>query len=504
MVVITALSSILNLFIPLGVASSIILFAGGLLLFVRYHPFQGMRVDRYPTGVWVLLALIFLTVLEIATHRPSVSDTALYHAQTIRWFESYPAVAGLGNLHHRLAFNSSWLVLHAAFSLAFLGLRSFHLVNSFFILIVLSYFLGGIKDLSRGTASWSVFCKILFIPLTFYLFSSVVSSPAYDLPVSLLIWLIVILWMEMIERDSGFNAYSLVIFILSVYALTIKLSALPLAGFAAWLIIAQVREKNWRRTAALFAMASLILIPWMARSVILSGYLVFPVSAIDLFSPDWKIPVGQVEDVKNGVVGFARLPGKNWQSALTMPFSEWVPIWFKDLTSNQQGILLFALLSPVLLWLMRFLNFKITRYQIFGFFVLYVGILFWFFSAPDIRFGYGFLVGACLLALSLFASILLKNTNASIRSTGFVVLLVLFQAYSLFYSVDAATLKDRILFPKDYSASRAEPCDIKNGTVYCRVEGGQCNYELFPCIPSPRPNVEMRGETFSDGFRVIP
>ena len=42
---------------------------------------------------------------------------------------------GLGNLNGRLAYNSSWLLLNAAFSAAFLGLRSFHVMAGLLFLI---------------------------------------------------------------------------------------------------------------------------------------------------------------------------------------------------------------------------------------------------------------------------------------------------------------------------------------------------------------------------------
>ena len=148
----------------------------------------------------------------------------------------------------------------------------------------------------------------------------------------------------------------------------------------------------------------------------------------------------------------------------------------------------------------------ITKRQLFGYFVLYAGVVFWFFSAPDVRFGYGFLVGASVFVFSLILLVLIRKVEPSIKFVKYAVFLglLLFQGYTFSYSLDLATLKERIIFPFDYSRSRAELCDIKNATVYCRVEGGQCDYDKFPCIPSPRPNVEMRGPTFQDGFRTSP
>jgi len=70
-----------------------------------------------------------------------------------------------------------------------------------------------------------------------------------------------------------------------------------------------------------------ILTPWVARNIILSGYLVYPVPQIDLFSVDWKLPYQYVIDEKLATQGWSRLPGPYWRDSLGMELSEWVPKW---------------------------------------------------------------------------------------------------------------------------------------------------------------------------------
>ena len=503
---VSVLASAANLFLPLGSVFAVLLFAGGVVIHWRLNPFRGLRFIPLSAWTWILTALITLAVLEISTHRPSVSDTALYHAQTIRWFEAYPVVPGLGNLHHRLAFNSSWLVLNAALSFSFLGLRSFHLVSGFFFLIVQFFFLGGVIEFSEGKFSWSGLFKVLAIPLSFYLFASVVSSPAYDMPVSLLTWVIVTLWLESTEDESKPNGRDALIFLLSVYAVTIKLSAFPLLLFPALVFATRVKA-NEKRFAGLLAISAItILILWMVRSVILSGYLVFPISQLDFFSFDWKIPIARLPEIRDGIIGFARLPGRDWESVLTMSFSTWFPLWFENLTANQRVMFIFAGISPFILGLAGLLNpSRVAPRPFFGFIVIYAGMIFWFFSAPDVRFGYGYLAGILLFITSLGLFLLIRKTDSSLIFSKMILPLglILFQFYFLAFSLDASTLTGRLILPVDYSRSRAEACDIVNSAVYCRIEGGQCNYDKFPCIPSPRMNVKPRGPSFRNGFRVV-
>ena len=508
LMVLTVSASILNIFIPLGIVSAGILLAGGLLILFSRRSLIPVNFNyrTYHPLTWILLASIFLTVLENATHVPSSSDTALYHAQTIRWFETYHTVPGLGNLHHRFAFNSSWLLLNAAFSFAFLEIRSFHLMSGVLFLSAALFFAEGVEALIQKNLSVSIFIKILFLPLSFYLLGSDISSPATDMPVTLLTWVILILWAEELEAQSRVGLRSIGIFLLSVFAVTIKLSAIPLLFFAIFVLIAYFIEAGWQRALKLGAAGLFVLIPWVIRSVILSGYLVFPVSQIDLFSVDWKVPIDQVETIRNAIFSFARFPGKDWQSSIGMTTAEWVPLWFDKQTINQRGVFMLAAFSPLILLIVRYKypSMVPSRY-VFSCFVLYAGAIFWFFSAPDIRFGYGFLVGICGLVLSPLFVDLISRSDKNLKLIPYIVflVLVLYQGYTFGQSFDPRTLGQRLLLPADYSRSRAQVCAIDNGSVYCRMEGTQCNYDIFPCIPSPRPNVEMRGPTFQDGFRTV-
>ena len=127
--VLTILAMIANLFLPLSTIYVLILLWGALVIVFQKRLRAPVSLPRYQPIIWAVLILAFLTVLENATHTPANPDTGLYHAQTIRWFETYRIVPGLGNLHERLALNSSWLVLNASLSAAFLRLRSFHLMG---------------------------------------------------------------------------------------------------------------------------------------------------------------------------------------------------------------------------------------------------------------------------------------------------------------------------------------------------------------------------------------
>ena len=202
LMIITFLAMVGHLLIPLGKVFILALSLGALVIAFRMR--RSISVSLAKNNIWisVFLLLVFVTILENATHIPLNDDTGLYHVQTIRWFETYRIVPGLGNLQMRYAFNSSWLVLNSAFSFAFLGSRSFHLMNAVMFLSAMYYFAGGLRALFNGQLSISGLLKIFFLPLSFYLLGSETSSLGNDMPVTLMIWLIYLLWLERNESPS--------------------------------------------------------------------------------------------------------------------------------------------------------------------------------------------------------------------------------------------------------------------------------------------------------------
>ena len=86
----------------------------------------------------LLLALLFIGLM-IASQKPEAYDTALYHAQAIHWIEEYGCTKGLGNLHNRFAYNSSFLCLQALYSWASIVGQSLHGMNAYIAVILVGY-----------------------------------------------------------------------------------------------------------------------------------------------------------------------------------------------------------------------------------------------------------------------------------------------------------------------------------------------------------------------------
>ena len=508
--ILTTISSYLSLAIPIGILASVILLTGGILILLLERRSISRHLQPRHFMIWSTIIVASLIVLEFSADAPSNPDTALYHAQSIRWIETYRVVPGLANLNYRLAENSSWMILNASFSFAFLGIRSLHLADSVIMLIALWYFTQGIERLLNRQPTYSAVTKTILFFFTFYIYASEASSPGTDLPASILTWVITALLIEKLETGNiKFDILTIAIFILSIFAVTVKISTLPLTIISLVIFVQAINAREYLRGLALSAMAAFILVPWFVRSVFLSGYLVFPVSQIDLFSFDWKYPKMLMDANRASIIAFARYPNNNnFTNALGLSFTKWVPLWFENLTTNRKILLFAAIFSPL-----GFLLFRAGRgintpskFISFPLLLNFGGMIFWFFTAPNFRFGYGFILALITMGLApIFFWLLNLNIQVFAPILAVCMLLsILYQGFAHIASTDPAVLEQQIALPADYLPSRTEPCPLQNGTLYCRKNGYQCNYDPFPCIPTPRPNVEMRGSGYADGFRYLP
>jgi hypothetical protein len=496
------LAALLSLFLPLGLEANIILLAGAFFLvkpawtYVRLQP-RFMFSWKY----FLLVGSAFILILENAARTPSNPDTNLYHAQMIHWIEVYRVVPGLGNLHTRLAFNSNWLVLNALFSFAFLGLRSFHLLPGLLFLISVLYFSSGFIELARGSFTNSAIIKALLLPLSFHIWASELSSPGTDLPASLLIWLALIIWLESLKSARP-KIFQVIAFVLSLTAVTFKVSAFPLLLLPVFLWFQSIKDKNFKLAGVMALFVFLCWSPWLIRNLIISGYWIYPVPALIPLSPvvDWRIPPDTVIHELDGIQTWARQFTLKPDSDSSQ-FLDWFPFWFSRQTSLQSLLLLVSILLPPFFCLYSIYK---RRMPDIVYITAYIGVLFWFFTVPTIRLGYGFLIMIVLLIFTNPLQAIIKRTEwLSSVNTVFQVATILYLGYVLCASMELSAFSHRFFLPEDYRVFSTTPCKIANATIQCATKYNQCGYHAFPCVVKAFSYVEVRGSDWQDGFRVL-
>ena len=409
--ILTVISSLFSLVINLGWQVHVFVLTAAVIIWIFLV--IGKKLPQFKFQFWTnntlqRFSLVFLLfalgiIILSATTTPENPDTGIYHAQAIRWIETYKAVPGLGNLHERFAYNSSWLVINALFSLSFLKLQSFHILPSLLFLITTLYFFNGLFSIAGGSKKVSDYIKAAFFIAMFLLLQPEISSPGTDMPVTLTIWFIIVEWVKQIEEPQVQDQNStLWLAILAIYCATIKLSSAPILLLVLWVLISEFRKKHFSIIWKIVLGGLLIFTPFIGRNIILSGHLFYPGFSFDPVHVDWGIPQNQVEDEKNVIHWFALLPREQREVFQEMTWQQQYKAWFFNQIPRHKAMLIVMVLIPVV----EILLLSISKWRkwlkdnlslLYPIFTVYAGVVFWLISAPTFRFGYGFILSAISL-----------------------------------------------------------------------------------------------------------
>lgn len=449
--------------------------------------------------------VVLLLLFAYGTSRGIIHyDTGLYHAQSIRWIEEYGVVKGLGNLHCRLAYNSSAFCLSALYSFSFLGGQSYHCAAGFFALL-----LAGIC--SEVAAAWrrkrlllADIARLMGIYYLMIIFDEMI-SPASDYFMVLTVFYIVIRYLELAEEgEKEWLPFGLLA-LLCVYAVSLKLSAAFIVLLAVKPAGMLLKERNGKGIVGFLGLGMVILLPFLIRNVLISGWLVYPFTVIDLFPVDWKIPKGTADyDAKEiqvwgrGIYDVSRYG----ESAM-----KWMRDWFASQTALDRLFILAGLAAvPVSFggWIAGAVKgLDSRRDMMLGAVTVNLSFLFWMFSAPLIRYGCVYVWLAAPLTFGGLALWLVKKegwgkyfwrgTYAAIVCAGLYKLGAWGKETAERYS------PEYFIVQKDYENYEVEEYRVEGITFYCPVEGDRTGYDAFPSSPS-KAGIRLRGAGLKDGF----
>lgn len=496
--------------ISVGVFAGVV--AGGLLVgaWQRREIVDGLgvyvRAGRSP-GIWAVVGALALAIIVLqALYPPRNYDTGLYHAQAIRWIEEHAAVPGLANLHVRFGFNSAWFLPAALFSFAFLPVGPLHALNAAVQICFMLYALDGVKELISGsTAPSALLRSLLFAPALLY--KADFSSDSPDLLAGLLVMVLFCLALDRAaEPPTRSDVLGVAIAWLSLLAVTTKLSVGPVALLVPYVLwTGPWREP--RRLAGLAAVGAVVLAPWLARFVVMTGYLLFPLSRIDLFAFDWKVPHADVVDLEGWIYSWARIPRARPADVLGLAYQEWVPVWFANQLPINKLMIVGVIVGAVGCLVVTAVR-VMTRHAnpwssgVAGYLhlVSLVSVVFWFASAPDFRFGFGFLwVAIALQALPLFSAALAHFGRGAVAA--FLACLVVYEAMELGLRVNWPEVPDRLLVPAGYPPAEVVAVGWFGRELYLPQGTDQCWNAPRPCAPTLDPRLTPRGPRLEDGFR---
>lgn len=256
-------------------------------------------------------------------------------------------------------------------------------------------------------------------------------------------------------------------------------------------------------------------IPWFIKTIILTGWLLYPFSAIDLFNFDWKVPVEVVQHLHAEIVGWARQPNESYYEAAHLPISQWLPIWWHPLTSYIKLLIICSIVFPVLLFICQFFKIIATKNKLNVILLTaLLGVCFWFLTAPDFRFGQIFiLIAACSPLLYIHSNIsVFSNTSHIKKEIVFMCIcsMVLFKFarnnYGLTPHKFKETFRSTWIKPEKIHSEHATYTytTIKNNKIYKPTQDERCFDHELPCSFINSNTIELRDKSIEAGFKANP
>jgi hypothetical protein len=451
-------ASAVGLFLPVRPGLSIVLLILGWAGAIRHR----RTWTRLPPRAWLTVAGLAAVVVVLDARGLPWYDTGLYHLQAVAWSADGPLPRGLANLHGPLGYACSWFAFAPVVEFPFAIGQSCFIANAILAVLValpgvdaiarrgrpsagkrrrielrrredattgrsrnvnfmslaggraacLSSFLRPIFASSRLSGSTSsvrssagassdrrrriradrVVYAIALFPLVEYAGRhGMVSSLAPDPIVTALVAFAAAGWVR-----SPRNA--LLAVTLATFAVTVKLSAAPLAAAAGLAAVVGCRSIRRPRLACvivgLWTVAGIV---WLSRGIWLSGCPLFPSTLGRLASLPWAIAPADAR--------FAERAIENWSKyhrTLVPAGTSWVAPWLRRVGLTEPIVVpvVILLIGAVRLALRRPTT-PAGRRAVVAAVALAPAIAFWFAVAPDPRFGIGYL---CTVASLLVAA----------------------------------------------------------------------------------------------------
>jgi hypothetical protein len=460
-----------------------------------------LRRPRWTLTVIIVFVLCAIVVGYASWNIVQLYDTGLYHIQAVKWFARYSVVPGLSNLHVRFGYNNS-SHLFAAYTDAYWQGTAVHVANGFMLVSVLCQWFAEILSARtpRGRVR-QVFCLLTLPFLMSKLWSTEVPSLSSDLPAAILCF---VATLELISLPRASRDHTrltlLLILALGAVATTTKLGGLSLFIVTAALALAvDFRGTTWRVRTILFGIPFALMFGWVARGVIMSGWLIYPV--FGRLPLSWSVPTTLADDDLGNIQSWSRIFGKPPSEVFGHGTWHWLTPWLDVFRQSHEFVLLLVAVAASA-WRGAYrIGASSTRRagEVAAVVACCSSILQWFVGAPDLRYGaYLF----WLLPAVLLAPLIVNATqHAASRSLVFIAsLLFVNWAGGFAFQLDAVVPK---LWGRP-PAPRPVHTRIVRSTAGTQMlaptSGDQCWDAPLPCTPLVRDQIERTPGSISSGY----
>ena len=473
---------------------------------------------RFRSKEGVVCLIIVLISAFYASRGNFHRDTGIYHAQAIRIIEEYGIIKGLGNFQLHFAYNSSYLALCALFTLSFVLPFALHTMTGFIMALFTCYAACGLmKWTSRAshTADMARLAIIIYgITVLEYL-----QSPATDYGAMYMVLYIMCAWItQAVEKkdDSEDIPVYGYLAVLSIFTVSMKLSAAALVVLAVLPFILLVKKNMAKETVSFILIGFLSFLPYLVRNVMISGWILYPAEAIDLFNVVWKVPAEYMKFDADQIKVWGRelQDTMSVEEGITVGISDWLPIWWEKKRFYEKLLLAFQVAGAgavLLNLIIRKVRKKIRADVAMFYIAVFINIAMWFFTAPFIRYGLAFLMLLPICAAMDLAENIFKG-KTFLRFVMVAIAVVCFGNWTARYlKVDKERFVEHAkdgyyLTPIPFPDSETDEVNMNGVIVYNTVhEDDEINsYYNCPssCYSDMMNRSEPIGTTLKEGFKA--
>ena len=492
-----------------------------LILWKKEYSFS----PKWNLTVYVLLGMAVIAFALSGAGPAKLIDTDWYHAQTIRWIEEYGCVKGVANLFYALGFNNAQHYFDALFSMVWVFGQSLKATGGFFGLVIF------IHGLLRVSAWKKHTCHIADMLAVWEMAYSIIvtaffADPYVDTLPNILVLFILTEWIALIEEKKEDTVWFGFYCLLAVFATVCKTSVAMVVLLTVYAVYLLIRQKKALQIPMYLGIGFAIALPYLITNVLTSGYLIYLLSAIDIFDVKWKIDPAVLQYSVDNMVAFARMPGASMEEALNCGLA-WVPGWFAAESISHQ-ILYLAIAGFVIADLVLVSAALIKKKD--GDFAMlwtricvYLGLVYWFFTIPQVKYCWSFLIFVVAVVPMYYWEkhrMKLQDETVSVKEMLFgktypllfrgamAVSLMLLLLYTGFYSLRTlGYMKENVLaYPlmqQDYENHVFNTVEKNGHTFFTRIDDGDivCGYYIFPYLDN-KGDLErlVVGESLGEGF----
>ena len=482
------LSLFINFFFPLKFFSFPI-FLIGLVFFIF-----GKKIKIYKINFFFYFILISIISFFSYFNGNNV-DSPMYHLQVLKWMSEHKITLGLINLEMRLGNNSSWHSFLALMDFGFKTWSTKYYLSNILIAVIT------VQVISQKTLSLSnlfLFLSVCYLVLFSYLhpFNNGIilnhlGNPEVDIASMMLFFFSIYLFLKLVETNfiskELIDLLSVVIFL----SISTKLSNIGLVLIPLYIFFKHKQYFFFNSIHYVIILASLL---WTTRSFLISGCFLFPVKST-CFSTPWLESVDKIEHFSKIIMGFARdtrLRDKYTNFDYIIDSNQWILPWFNDYFLNTSllkisAALLFLSIILAILFLILNKSFYIhniiKKNFLFIFIYFVIAILIWF-QAPEIRFGWGWIIALPCLVISglIFHLPFIKNIKKLYFSSVLAGLFILLA----FKHLEKFQIQNLILNKKIYSYEKIVKIGNYNNVEFYQSTNHQCLDFIKVCVNQPK------------------